>query len=95
MWRRLLPLLLSFLILVSSIGVAYAEIPESSIYRVFKWSYKGWQFTWEIKIPLPHYFGYAMIPLQERRSLGYGMLVTHDDPIIQSLASALIKRREN
>ena len=92
MWRRSLPLLLAVLILMASLGAVYAELPESSIYRVFKWSYKGWQFTWEIRIPTTHYFGYAMIPLEERRKIGYGMLVTHDDPIIQSLASALLKK---
>jgi len=73
-------------------GAVSAELPESSIYRSFKWSYKNWEFTWEIRIPVSHYFGYAMIPLEERRSLGYDMMVTHDDPIIQSLASVLIKK---
>ena len=80
------------ILMLASIGGVWGELPETSIYRSYKWSYRGYVFTWEIYIPVKHYFGYVMIPLEERRKLGYGMLVTHDDPYIQSLASALLKK---
>lgn len=92
MGRLLFSLLLVVMVFTASMSVVNAQLPESSIYRVFKWSYKGWEFTWELKIPLSHYFGYALIPLEERRNLGYGMLVTHDDPIIRALAAVLLTR---
>ncbi|MEM2294569.1 MAG: hypothetical protein QXX41_14970 [Nitrososphaerota archaeon] len=92
MRRLLLSLLLIVMTFTASIHASNAQLPESSIYRVFKWSYKDWEFTWELKIPLSHYFGYALISLEERKKLGYGMLVTHDDPIIQSLAAILLTK---
>jgi len=92
MWRRSLPLLLSALIILASLGAIYAEIPElpqSRITQKVEWSYKGWKISWELRIPTYAYLGYAKITPEERRKMGVANMVTHDDIVIISIASGL------
>jgi len=94
MWERALPLLLSTLLLTAFFGVAHAEIPElpqSRIVRDVEWSYKGWKISWELRIPAYAYLGYTKITIGERMKIGVANMVTHDDLIIASLASGLVK----
>ena len=86
--------MLSTLIFTSFLGIAYAEIPElpqSRITREVEWSYKGWKINWELRIPTYAYLGYMEITTKERLEIGVANMVTHDDLIIASLASSLVK----
>ena len=67
-------------------------LPESSIYRVFEWSYGRWGFSWKLRIPVYHYLAYTRITRDERFALGYGHMVTHDDVIVKELASSLLSK---
>lgn len=85
----------TFVIVSLILPMLFVAIPvsgETYVRRSHRWQYDGLTWTWAIDIPQSLYNGYASVSQYNRR-LGEvnGYLVTTNDPLMQSIATAFRK----
>ncbi len=85
----------SFLAIVVSLSLccpfeACAQIDY--YHKEFKWSYQGYEWTFNLDIPKSLYETYQKVPVTTKllhQSSGYGFLTTTNDPYLQEVAAEL------
>lgn len=81
------------LILVLSLYYPFEVEAQSDYYHEdFKWSYKGYEWTWSLDIPKSLYESYRSVPILTRTRnglAGYGFLTTTNDYYLKQVAEKL------